>query len=155
MINFRAAHPIKPFISKNLIFTQTEHKNLIWKGISTSSHHYCKKNYVLWNNDTVFNGREVSTETLDCKLKSHSPFYSGKNTKGIIIKELSFQGNRGKEAKSILKTYFVKRKDLTTFKPCCAHNLQYMIIPYKYFLFQTNPQKATTILLQKLAGIAL
>lgn len=66
------------------------------------------------NDDTVFNGKEVNIEKLNCKLKSHSQFYSGKNTEGIIIKKLSFPDNTSKEAKLILKMYFVKHKDLNT-----------------------------------------
>lgn len=70
MTNFRAAHPLKPFTFKKLIFTQMEHKNLVLKGISTSS---ITKNYVLWDDDMVFSGREASTEKLDRKLKPRSP----------------------------------------------------------------------------------
>lgn len=66
------------------------------------------------NNDIVFNVKDVNIEKLDCKLKSYSQFYPGKNTESIIARELSFQDNRSKKAKIIFKMYFVKHKDLTT-----------------------------------------
>lgn len=62
----------------------------------------------------VFNAKEAHTENLHCKLKSHSQFYSGKNIEGIIVKKLSLQDNRRKEAKLTFKIYFTKHKDVTT-----------------------------------------
>lgn len=90
-----------------------EYKTQMLRGICTSPL-ITVKNDAQQNNDTVFNRKEVNIEKLDGKLKSHSQFYWGKNTEGIIIKKLSFQDNRRKEAKLIFKMYFVKHKDLTT-----------------------------------------